>query len=106
MPRILRSELSKDNMLDGFIILIMLAGCLAGAVMVNLNPAIFNKMFINEDGSFYLNMFLTTSVDSRILLKNTARIRLEFMMFLAMVSFTKLRKAFFSIVVFILGMCG
>ncbi len=106
MPRILRSELSKDNMLDGFIILIMLAGCLAGAVMVNLNPAIFNKMFINEDGNFYLNMFLTTSVDSRILLKNTARIRLEFMMFLAMVSFTKLRKAFFSIVVFILGMCG
>ncbi len=106
MPRILRNELSKDNMLDGFIILIMLAGCIAGAVIVNLNPAIFNEIFFDEDGSFYLNMFLTTSVDSKILLKNTARIRLEFMMFLAMVSFTRLRKAFFSIVVFILGMCG
>lgn len=106
MTRIIRSELSKDDMLDGFIILILLTGCIAGAVMVNLNPAVFNEMFANEDGSFYLNMFLTTSVDSKVLLKNTARIRLEFMMFLAMVSFTKLRKILFSIVVFILGMCG
>ena len=93
-------------MLDGFIILILLTGCIAGAVMVNLNPAVFNEMFANEDGSFYLNMFLTTSLDSKVLLKNTARIRLEFMMFLAMVSFTKLRKILFSIVVFMLGMCG
>ncbi len=106
MTRIIRSELSKDDMLDGFIILILLTGCIAGAVMVNLNPAVFNEMFANEDGSFYLNMFLTTSVDSKVLLKNTARIRLEFLMFLAMVSFTKLRKILFSIVVFILGMCG
>lgn len=106
MTRIIRSELSKDDMLDGFIILILLTGCIAGAVMVNLNPAVFNEMFANEDGSFYLNMFLTTSVDSKVLLKNTARIRLEFMMFLAMVSFTKLRKILFSIVVFMLGMCG
>lgn len=106
MTRIIRSELSKDDMLDGFIILILLTGCIAGAVMVNLNPAVFNEMFANEDGSFYLNMFLTTSVDSKVLLKNTARIRLEFMLFLAMVSFTKLRKILFSIVVFMLGMCG
>lgn len=106
MTRIIRSELSKDDMLDGFIILILLTGCIAGAVMVNLNPAVFNEMFANEDGSFYLNMFLTTSLDSKVLLKNTARIRLEFMMFLAMVSFTKLRKILFSIVVFMLGMCG
>ncbi len=106
MTRIIRSELSKDDMLDGFIILILLTGCIAGAVIVNLNPAVFNEMFANEDGSFYLNMFLTTSVDSKVLLKNTARIRLEFMMFLAMVSFTKLRKILFSIVVFMLGMCG
>lgn len=99
-------NISKENMLDGLIIIILLIGSFGGALLVNLNPAFFEHIFFNEDGSFYFNIFLTTSVDSKIMLKNIIETRLKFLFFLAMSMLTRLKLVFFIFIILVLGVCG
>jgi hypothetical protein len=92
--------------MDLAVVIVVILGSAAGAVIVGLCPALFEDFFLDESGNFYLNMFLTTSVNSGVLFRNTTKVRLELLLVVSFISFTRPKKVFFLILMFVLGLCG
>ena len=100
-----KSGLRRENSIGIIMVSFLLLGSLAGALMSNLCGEIFESHFI-KDGSFYLNVFITTDLDTKILIKNILKTRLEFFFCIIIVLLTRIKEGLFSVILFVVGFCG
>lgn len=106
MRSVLRNIFTTGGYSYRLILIIFLAGDICGALIANLCSSRLSGFFTDDSGSFYLNMFLTTSVNFTTLFTETLKMRLKLLCAVIVISFTGKKKILFLMLIYVLGLCG
>lgn len=101
----IRLRLGNVITADTLMIVCLLAGSVLGACIVASPNDVYDRYFF-DDGVFYLNMFLTTDIDMKVLLISTLKARLKVLSFLILGAFTRVKRGLYCLFMMLAGVSG